>query len=256
MTLSELFKRGGGHRAQLFGIFDTVLDCLASCHAINVIHRDLKPANIFIVTKDDEIKVLDFGVAQMRDATSERTARLAPGRRWASRQLDGRADVFSVGACLYTGIVERLRAQDRKRKSSSGRDAVGAVGRAWVPDGPRVAAFVDKALAYDRALRFKRTRDAHAAPEAAGRAEERQPQGGAQAATGVVVKERLDRRGRTSRTSSFDSRPTRSRACSYLGNAMSWVRQYGLGHPQTQRRWRSAIGSAPRSLRMPRSGGT
>src|SRR4029078_11622042 len=96
-------------------ICERVVDCLASCHAINVIHRDLKPANIFI-TEDGEIKVLDFGVAQMSDATSERTATgtalgtpayMSPEQAMGLvDQLDGRADLFSVGVMIQSLISE------------------------------------------------------------------------------------------------------------------------------------------------------
>ncbi|MDB5213084.1 MAG: serine/threonine protein kinase, partial [Myxococcaceae bacterium] len=74
-TVRDAWKKCGRTMpiGRVLQICERVVDCLASCHAINVIHRDLKPANIFI-TNEGEIKVLDFGVAQMRDATSERTA--------------------------------------------------------------------------------------------------------------------------------------------------------------------------------------
>src|SRR4029077_1348514 len=91
-------------------ICERVVDCLASCHAIKVIHRDLKPANIFILD-EGEIRVLDFGVAQMRDATSERTAAgtalgtpayMSPEQAMGLvDQLDGRADLFSGGAMMH-----------------------------------------------------------------------------------------------------------------------------------------------------------
>src|SRR5579871_4679883 len=48
MTLAELYRKGRVPLEKLLGIFDTVLDLLAHCHAVNVIHRDIKPANIFL----------------------------------------------------------------------------------------------------------------------------------------------------------------------------------------------------------------
>src|SRR5208282_4652178 len=72
-TVRDLWKKAGRRMAfpDVLRICDDILDCLVACHAIGVIHRDLKPANIF-VTQAQVTKVLDFGVAQMRSATSER----------------------------------------------------------------------------------------------------------------------------------------------------------------------------------------
>ncbi|HEY2514054.1 MAG TPA: serine/threonine-protein kinase, partial [Polyangiaceae bacterium] len=115
-TVREAWKRSGRSMpvSQVLKITDTVLDCLAACHATGVIHRDLKPANIFL-TRSGEVKVLDFGVAQMRSATSERTAAgtalgtpayMSPEQAMGLvDQLDGRADVFSVGAMLHALIT-------------------------------------------------------------------------------------------------------------------------------------------------------
>ena len=115
-TVRDAWKKAGRAMpaAQVLQIAEAVLDCLAACHAIGVIHRDLKPANIFI-TDEGAVKVLDFGVAQMRSATSERTATgtalgtpayMAPEQaRGLVDQLDGRADLFSVGAMIHALIT-------------------------------------------------------------------------------------------------------------------------------------------------------
>ncbi|NUO54915.1 MAG: protein kinase, partial [Polyangiaceae bacterium] len=68
MTLAELFKKGGGRMPleKLLGVFEPVLELLEKCHEIGIIHRDIKPANIFL-TKQAAVKVLDFGVARMRE---------------------------------------------------------------------------------------------------------------------------------------------------------------------------------------------
>jgi serine/threonine protein kinase len=97
-------------------------DALQFAHEKGIIHRDIKPANIF-VTSRGEIKVLDFGVATLRDTpgagpilarkesgTAKGVTRtgLSPGtpaylspEEVRGETLDARSDLFSLGSVLY-----------------------------------------------------------------------------------------------------------------------------------------------------------
>jgi hypothetical protein len=176
-TVRDAWKRAGRTMPvpQVLQICERVLDCLASCHAIGVIHRDLKPANIFI-TNAGEIKVLDFGVAQMRDATSERTATgtalgtpayMSPEQAMGLvDQLDGRADLFSVGAMAHALITGH-----RINNGRTEQEALVMAATKPVPSVARIAQhlpieviqLVDKALAWDRRNRYASARDMQAA---------------------------------------------------------------------------------------------
>ncbi len=89
---------------------------LSAAHAAGIIHRDLKPENIFLVSRDgnaDFVKVLDFGIAKQDMGNQNHPRRLTtPGiamgtpeymapEQAAGKAIDGRVDIYSVGAILY-----------------------------------------------------------------------------------------------------------------------------------------------------------
>jgi serine/threonine protein kinase len=88
---------------------------LRVAHAAGLIHRDLKPANIFITPAREGgelAKVLDFGVAKLRDvpsATGEGVligtiGYMAPEQVLSGKSVDQRSDVYSLGIVLHEAI--------------------------------------------------------------------------------------------------------------------------------------------------------
>ena len=83
-----------------------VCEGLAFSHSRSIIHRDLKPANLFI-TKDRQVKVLDFGLARIASSKLTRTGLVFGTPDYMSPEqvrgkvVDERSDIFSLGAVCY-----------------------------------------------------------------------------------------------------------------------------------------------------------
>lgn len=169
-TLRQVWKRNKRRMpvAQSLKIAAEILDTLVPCHDNKVIHRDLKPANIFMC-KDGQVKILDFGVAQLREDGGEALTRagtalgtpsyMAPEQAQGnSHNLDGRADVFSVGAILYTMLSGRRLLQGKSPNEAfilAATQPAPSLARSNPNLPVEVIALVDKALKWDRRKRFK-----------------------------------------------------------------------------------------------------
>ena len=89
---------------------------LEAAHQNQVVHRDIKPANIWLCENDDEVKILDFGLARIPDDDPGLTATgmLAGTPNFMSPEqsrgleLDGRSDLFSLGCVMYQLLTSRL----------------------------------------------------------------------------------------------------------------------------------------------------
>jgi len=80
---------------------------------IQIVHRDLKPDNIFLIPTalGELVKILDFGIAKIRDEALELTnltstflgtfRYAAPEQLQIEKNIDGRADIYSLGMILY-----------------------------------------------------------------------------------------------------------------------------------------------------------
>jgi serine/threonine-protein kinase len=124
-----LRRRLNGAQMTLREALDTAIQvagALAAAHAVGITHRDIKPENL-MVRPDGLVKVLDFGLAKLTeprailaapDALTAPEAQTEPGvvmgtakymspEQARGQELDGRADIFSLGVALYEMIAGR-----------------------------------------------------------------------------------------------------------------------------------------------------
>src|SRR5437867_2236515 len=178
---AELKVRGSFTPAEAFEILEPIMSVLNAAHAMGVVHRDLKPENIMIgkMTTGGEptVKLLDLGIAKLREVagvessgTTELTMAgqvlgtpyyMSPEQwgelsRDGNLEIDGRADIYSLGLVIYEMITGR-RPFSAATLHELRRDHVSVMPPPLVEKAPGVPlAFSDaitRAIAKDRADR-------------------------------------------------------------------------------------------------------
>ena len=160
--------------AESMHIVAQVLKGLARAHAAGIVHRDLKPDNVFLVKHDTDplfAKIVDFGISKIerpRANTSPLalTGRgtvlgtpfyMSPEQAQALPDVDGRTDLYSVGAILFECLTGRPphtgESYEQIILSICMREAPSV--QVYDPALPaEVAAFVTRSLLRDRTQRF------------------------------------------------------------------------------------------------------
>jgi Tol biopolymer transport system component len=175
-SLRSILDRGPLSSRKLVEYGIQIAEAMAAAHTLGIIHRDLKPENV-MVTRDDRVKVLDFGLAkQSAPAPDENTATMVLSQagmvvgtvgymspeQVRGRAVDVRSDIFSFGCVLYemaTGQKAFGGNSAADVMSSILKDEPVEISTDRIPVSPALDAIIRRCLEKDPARRFQSAAD-------------------------------------------------------------------------------------------------
>jgi hypothetical protein len=141
---------------RVFGLLDRAIDALTLLHQTDVLHRDIKPSNILVDAHGDGW-LTDFGLARVGKQASAGEIVGTPGfmspEQWDCDDVDGRADVFSLGVAAYQALTLELPYERNRVTVATPVPPLASSLNPLVPE--RVAAVIARALHPARAQRYQ-----------------------------------------------------------------------------------------------------
>lgn len=182
-TLEDRRERLGGRLsvAEVLTYADALLDVLVAAHSSGVVHRDLKPDNLFL-TRSGQLKVLDFGIARIRDLAADShltkngallgTPRFMPPEqaRGLADEVDAQSDLWACGATMFDLLSGRPvfdAPTPHQILMLAATIPAPAFETVWPEVPPSVACLIDRALAFQKKDRWPDARAMQQAVRAA-----------------------------------------------------------------------------------------
>jgi eukaryotic-like serine/threonine-protein kinase len=164
-TIDALWRKNGAKLPpdQILSLAYYVLDVLAAAHDKGIVHRDVKPDNLFL-TEEQQVKVLDFGVARLNERAQRSTTRsgvtlgtpsFMPPEQARARwdEVDHRTDIWAMGATMFSLLTGRY-VHDESTPNEMLLAAMSNPAPPLLtvdPTAPgHLAVVIDRALAYDK----------------------------------------------------------------------------------------------------------
>ena len=115
---ARLDREGRLPRAAAIRILSEISDALSFAHREGVVHRDVKPENILLDARSGRALLADFGIARLADAAGTTVTQagmavgtpsyMSPEQAFGASDVDGRADIYSLGIVGYRMLLGRL----------------------------------------------------------------------------------------------------------------------------------------------------
>ena len=140
IAINEYCRNAKVSLERRLNLFLQVLDAVGHAHGRLIAHRDLKPSNI-LVTPEERVKLLDFGIAKLLDGDAQRgatqmtrvgaciaTPAYAAPEQLAGEPITAAVDLYALGVILHEMLTGQRPFRDNRKTSAERTDAFIAVG--------------------------------------------------------------------------------------------------------------------------------